>query len=144
MKPRLAALLGYDPHRVADLRPELQRALAMVALAAFPGIALLAGSAAYGTFLASDALGLSIAVGIGAGLYLLNLLRVAVAGGGVGPQQPLAEVTQWMPRTVPRRETEQLPCASRSGWPTASASGSKRYHSRNAPRSSRCCVVVTA
>ena len=40
-------------------------------------------------------------MGIGAGLYLLNLLRVAVAGGGVGPQQPLAEVTHWMPRTVP-------------------------------------------
>jgi hypothetical protein len=86
---------------VADLRPELQRALALTALAAFPGIALLAGSAAYGAFLASDVVALSVAVGIGAGLYLLNLLRVAVAGGGVGPQQPLAEVTHWMPRTVP-------------------------------------------
>lgn len=101
MSPRLAALLGYDPYRVADLRPELQRALALTALAAFPGIALLAGSAAYGAFLASDVVALSVAVGIGAGLYLLNLLRVAVAGGGVGPQQPLAEVTHWMPRTVP-------------------------------------------
>lgn len=101
MSPRLAALLGYDPYRVADLRPELQRALALAALAAFPGIALLAGSAAYGAFLASDVVALSVAVGIGAGLYLLNLLRVAVAGGGVGPQQPLAEVTHWMPRTVP-------------------------------------------
>ena len=101
MSPRLAALLGYDPHRVADLRPELQRALALSALAAFPGIVLLAGSAAYGAFLASDVVGLSVAVGLGAGLYLLNLLRVAVAGGGVGPQQPLAEVTHWMPRTVP-------------------------------------------
>ena len=101
MSPRLAALLGYDPHRVADLRPELQRALALVALSAFPGLLLVAGSAAYGAFLASDVVGLCVAVGIGAGLYLLNLLRVAVAGGGVGPQQPLAEVTQWMPRTVP-------------------------------------------
>lgn len=101
MSPRVAALLGYDPHRVADLRPELQRALAMVALAAFPGVSLLAGSAAYGAWLASDAVGLAIAVGVGAGLYLLNLLRVAVAGGGVGPQQPLAEVTHWRPRTVP-------------------------------------------
>ena len=101
MSPRLAALLGYDPHRVADLRPELQRALALSALSAFPGIVLLAGSAAYGAFLASDVVGISLAVGLGAGLYLLNLLRVAVAGGGVGPQQPLAEVTHWMPRTVP-------------------------------------------
>ncbi len=94
-------MLGYDPHRVADLRPELQRALGLVALAAVPGLTLLAGSAAYGAFLASDGLALSIAVGIGSGLYLLNLLRVAVAGGGVGPQQPLAAVTHWMPRTVP-------------------------------------------
>jgi hypothetical protein len=101
VSPRLAALLGYDPHRVADLRPELQRALALSALSAFPGIVLLAGSAAYGAFLASDVVGLSLAVGLGAGLYLLNLLRVAVAGGGVGPQQPLAEVTHWRPRTVP-------------------------------------------
>ena len=65
MSPRLAMVLGYDPHRVADLRPELQRALALVALSAFPGLLLLAGSAAYGAFLASDVVGLSIAVGIG-------------------------------------------------------------------------------
>jgi hypothetical protein len=101
VSPRIAALLGYDPHRVADLRPELQRALALSALSAFPGIALLSASAAYGAYLASDAVRLSLAVGLGAGLYLLNLLRVAVAGGGVGPQQPLAEVTHWRPRTVP-------------------------------------------
>ena len=101
MSPLLASGLGYDPHRVAELPPAQRRALAAVALASVPGVALLAVSAGYGAWLASDVIGLSVAVGLGAGFYLLNLLRVAVAGGGVGPQQPLAIVTTWMPRTVP-------------------------------------------
>lgn len=101
MSPRLAALLGYDPSRVAELLPGHQRALAAAALAAVPGVALLSLSAAYGTWLASDVVALGLAVGVGVGAYLLNLLRVAVAGGGVGPQQPIAVVTTWRPRTVP-------------------------------------------
>ena len=101
MSPRIAALLGYDPDRVAELVPGQQRALALAVLAAVPGVLLLGAAAAYGTFLASDAVALGAAVGLGAGLYLLNLLRVAVAGGGVGPQQPIAVVTTWMPRAVP-------------------------------------------
>lgn len=97
----LASGLGYDPHRVAELSPRQRRALTLVALASVPGVGLLALSAGHGAFLVSDAPGLSVAVGVGAGLYLLNLLRVAVAGGGVGPQQPFGVVTTWMPRTVP-------------------------------------------
>jgi hypothetical protein len=96
-----ASWLGYDPSRVAELSPRLQRALFLVALASVPSVVLLTASAGYGAFLASDSAVLGGAVGLGAGLYLLNLLRVAVAGGGVGPQQPFGVVTTWMPRTVP-------------------------------------------
>jgi hypothetical protein len=98
---RLSAALGYDPDRVAELPASMRRALGLVALAALPALVLLTVSAGYGAWLASDAKALGVAVGVGAGLYLLNLLRVAVAGGGVGPQQPFARVTTFMPRTVP-------------------------------------------
>src|SRR5262245_8106578 len=47
-----------------------------------------------------------------------------------------------MPRTTPRADTDRLPWASRSGWPTSAASRSKRYHSRNNPRGSPCCAGV--
>ena len=101
MSARLAAGLGYDPDRVAELSPRLRRALAVVALSSLPALVLLTAAAGYGAYLASDVVGLGVAVGLGGGLYLLNLLRVAVAGGGVGPQQPYANVTSFMPRTVP-------------------------------------------
>lgn len=101
MSPWLASRLGYDPDRVAELPARHRRALALVALASMPAVGILGLGAGYGAFLASDVVGLSVAVGVGAGLYLLNLLRISVAGGGVGPQQPLAVVTTWMPRTVP-------------------------------------------
>jgi hypothetical protein len=101
VSPWLAAQLGYDPHRVAEMSKQAQRALALVALASIPAVGLLSVSAGYGTFLASDVLALSVAMGLGAGFYLLNLLRVAVAGGGVGPQQPVELAIRWGPRTVP-------------------------------------------
>lgn len=101
MSARLAAGLGYDPDRVAELPARLRRALAVVAGASLPAVVLMSASAGYGAFLVSNRVGVGVAVGLGAGLYLLNLLRVAVAGGGVGPQQPYAQVTTWMPRTVP-------------------------------------------
>ena len=99
--PFVAARLGYDPDRVAELAPRHQRALGLAALAAVPAIGALSVSAAYGAFLSSDALAVAVPVGIAAGLYLYNLLRVAVAGGGVGPQQPFGVVTTFFPRTVP-------------------------------------------
>jgi hypothetical protein len=101
VSPSLASLLGYDPTRVAELPARQRRALAGVALSSVPGILMLTVSAGYGTWAASDSPPLAGAAGLGAGAYLLNLLRVAVAGGGVAPQQPLAKVTSWMPRTVP-------------------------------------------
>lgn len=99
--PWVAARLGYDPDRVAELPPGQQRALGLAALAAFPAVAGLAVSAAWGAFLASDSLAVAWPVGAAAGLYLFNLLRVAVAGGGVGPQQPYGTITTFFPRTVP-------------------------------------------
>ncbi|MFT3837471.1 MAG: DUF4407 domain-containing protein [Myxococcaceae bacterium] len=101
MNEWLASRLGYDPDRVRELPPRFKWALAAVSLASAPAVVLLAGSAAYGTWLASDVPWLSVAVGVGAGLYLWNLLRVAVAGGGVGPHQPFGNVTTFFPRTVP-------------------------------------------
>jgi hypothetical protein len=98
---RLAAALGYDPERVAELSPGQQRALALVALTSAPALGLFSGAAGYGLYLASDRVDLGVVGGVGAGLSLLNLLRLAVAGGGVGPQQPYARVTTWMPRTAP-------------------------------------------
>lgn len=101
MNPWLASRLGYDPARVAELPARMQRALALVALASAPAVVLLTLSAGWGAYLASGLVPLALGVGAFAGFYLLNLLRVAVAGGGVGPQQPYAQVTTWMPRTVP-------------------------------------------
>jgi hypothetical protein len=101
VSPFIAARLGYDPDRVAELPALQQRALALAALAAAPAVGLLGASAAYGAFLSSDTWAVGIPVGVGAGLYLFNLLRVAVAGGGVGPQQPYGRITTFFPRTVP-------------------------------------------
>ncbi len=101
MSPWLASTLGYDPHRVAEMSAPAQRALALVALASIPAVVLLGLAAGYGAFLASDVLPLALGVGVGASFYLLNLLRVAVAGGGVGPQQPIEMAIRWGPRTVP-------------------------------------------
>ena len=47
---------------------------------------------------------------------------------------------KWMPRTTPRCETEVLACAQVERVPDGLGSGSKRYHSRNTPRSSPCCA----
>ncbi len=99
--PQLASRLGYDPARVAELPPAQQRALGLAALAAVPAVGALGVSAGYGAFLASDTLAVAVPVGVAAGLYLFNLLRVAVAGGGVGPQQPYGVITTFFPRTVP-------------------------------------------
>ncbi|MDP3501546.1 MAG: hypothetical protein Q8S33_14470 [Myxococcales bacterium] len=101
MNPWLASRLGYDPARVAELPAHMQRALALVALASAPAVVVLTLSAAWGAYLTSGSVPMAIGVGAFAAFYLLNLLRVAVAGGGVGPQQPYAQVTTWMPRTVP-------------------------------------------
>lgn len=101
MSPRLASWLGYDPVLVAPLPVGHQRSLAVVAACALPGLFALALSAAYGTYLASDTLALAVVVGVGAGLYLLNLLRVSVAGGGAAAHQPVRQASTWAPRAVP-------------------------------------------
>jgi hypothetical protein len=97
----VASWLGYDPRAVAALSAGHARALAAVALSALPGLALTMLAAGHGAYLASGLLPLGVAVGVGAGLYLFNLLRLSVAGGGVAPHQPAREIRAWSPRVVP-------------------------------------------
>jgi hypothetical protein len=93
--------MGYDSSLLGPLPVGQRRALAAVASSAAPGLALLSLSAGYGTWLASDSLALSVLVGVAAGLYLANLLRVSVAGGGAAAHQPVRVATTWAPRAVP-------------------------------------------
>lgn len=98
---RLATVLGYDPAHLSALTAPQRRALGVVALAAAPGVVVLAIAAGYGAFLASDQLVIAVPVGFAAGAYLANLLRVAVAGGGVAAHQSVRHATMWVPRVVP-------------------------------------------
>jgi hypothetical protein len=97
----VASWLGYDPRAVAALSVGHARALAAVTVSALPGLVLTMLAAGYGAYLASDLLPLGVLVGVGAGLYLFNLLRLSVAGGGVAPHQPVKEIRAWSPRVVP-------------------------------------------
>jgi hypothetical protein len=97
----VASWLGYDPRAVAALSAGHARALAVVSLSALPGLAMTMLSAGYGAWLASGLVPLGVAVGVGAGLYLFNLLRLSIAGGGVAPHQPVKEIRAWSPRVVP-------------------------------------------
>lgn len=101
MSAHLARFIGYDPTHVEPLPVAQRRALAGVAAGLWPGTALIGLSAGYGAFLTSDSVGLGVVVGLVAPLYLVNLMRVSVAGGGVAPHQSLKTTATWTPRVVP-------------------------------------------
>ncbi len=101
LSSRVATGLGYDPAVMQTLTVPHVRALAVVAWCALPALVVVSASAAYGTWLASDVVPLAAVVGVSAGLYLVNLLRLSTAGGGVAPHEDAVRARSWSPRVVP-------------------------------------------
>lgn len=100
LSTRLASALGYDPDVTAELSAGQVRALAAVACGGVPAVIAVGASAAYGVWAAAGGAVLPALVGVGAGAYLWNLLRLSVAGGGVAPHEDLARAVDWSPRVV--------------------------------------------
>ncbi|MEW5854942.1 MAG: DUF4407 domain-containing protein [Myxococcota bacterium] len=98
---RMAAWLGFDPAVTGALAPNHARALAATSLAALPAVLAVGLSGGYGTWLASDAVVLSVVVGMGVSVYLANLLRLSVAGGGAAAHEDASRALRWSPRVVP-------------------------------------------
>lgn len=93
----LAALVGYDVGVLTELPAPAQRHLERVAEAWMLSCALLASPLAYATWLIEHSLWLSLAVGLGSFFVVLNMLRLAAAGGGAAAHFPEQRIRRYRP-----------------------------------------------
>lgn len=98
---RLLPLLGYDVRLAAALDPRLYAQLRTVVVGWLCALFLVSWPVGYVFWLTEHSTLLATLAPVGAYLLCLNLLRVAVAGGGAGASFSLDQVTQWRPGWVP-------------------------------------------
>lgn len=98
---RLLPLLGYDVQLAAELDPRLYAQLRSVVTGWLGALLLVSWPIGYVFWLTEHSTLLATLGPIGAYLLCLNLLRVAVAGGGVGASFSLRQVAEWRPGWVP-------------------------------------------
>ena len=98
---RLLALAGYDPAVVRALGPSSARRLSLIALAHALPCGLMGGAAGYATYLTQPSTVLAVAAGVAFGAFVLNLLRVSVAGGGMAPHKTATQSERFRPAMPP-------------------------------------------
>lgn len=98
---RLLWLAGFDVAVVRALGPSSARRLVLIALANALPCGLMGAGAGYAAQLVQGFWPLSLAVGGAFALFVLNLLRVAVAGGGIAPHQPERKAERFRPALPP-------------------------------------------
>lgn len=98
---RLLPLLGYDLRLAANLTPAQLAQLRSVVTGWLCALFLVAWPLGYVFWLTEHSTLLATLGPIGAYLLCLNLLRVAVAGGGTGAAFSRKQVAEWQPGLVP-------------------------------------------
>lgn len=98
---RLLPLLGYDLRLAASLTPAQLAQLRSVVTGWLGALFLVAWPVGYVFWLTEHSTLLATVGPIGAFLLCLNLLRVAVAGGGTGAAFSREQVAEWRPGWVP-------------------------------------------
>lgn len=98
---RLLPLLGYDLRLAASLTPAQLAQLRSVVTGWLGALFLVAWPVGYVFWLTEHSTLLATVGPIGAYLLCLNLLRVAVAGGGTGAAFSPEQVAEWRPGVVP-------------------------------------------
>lgn len=98
---RLLSLLGYDVRLAAALSPRHCTELRSVVTGWLCALFLVAWPIGYVFWLTEHSTLLATLSPVGVFLLCLNLLRVAVAGGGAGAGFSASEVAEWRPGLVP-------------------------------------------
>lgn len=98
---RLLSLLGYDVRLAAALSPRHCAQLRSVVTGWLCALFLVAWPIGHVVWLTEHSTLLATLTFLGVFLLCLNLLRVAVAGGGAGAGFSASEVAQWRPGLVP-------------------------------------------
>lgn len=98
---RLLSLAGYDPEVTRALGPSSARRLSLIALFHLLPCALMGGAAGYASHLTQGDWPLSLTVGLAFGGFVLNLLRVSVAGGGMAPHKTHVQAQRFRPAMPP-------------------------------------------
>lgn len=98
---RLLPLLGYDVQLAAQLAPRFYTQLRSVVTGWLCALFLVSWPIGYVLWLTEHSTLMATLGPVGAYLLCLNLLRVAVAGGGAGASFSLRQVAEWQPGWVP-------------------------------------------
>lgn len=98
---RLLALAGYDPEVARALGPSSVRRLTWIALAHLLPCGLMGWAGGYAAHLTQGSAWLSIAAGVAFAAFVLNLLRVSVAGGGMAPHKTELQTERFRPAMPP-------------------------------------------
>lgn len=97
----LPRICGYDVRILAQLDHNVVRDLARLSEAWLLSHLLICWAPAYAMWLMERSLSLSVLTAFITFAFLLNLLRVSVAGGGVGAHATADEVQKWRPALGP-------------------------------------------